>query len=281
MSQKPVPEDAKYRVFAIRFRQALNDKDWNIKQLEDKSQKKFHYNQIWNWTMGEYLPDTHYLPYLAELLGKSIDWLLGLSDSTAVISQIPDKGIDFDIAKEQTISQARQTIWVQLRAGASLHYQGTTSAIQAAIDRNIQIRLLICDYGDPSTIAMVSTRREAKEKRNPENASSDIKATIGILVKNADSLGKLEQLKVRTIAYVPSTIVYLSDHDPKIETGEALVLMSNFREDITKAPMMRVSKAQHKRMFQFFVDDFTRLWRAGDEEDLDQYKDSQGDWETP
>ena len=213
-------------------------------------------SSIGRWYNQDSLPTYAHLIQLADEIGTSVDWLLGRTDTFKIDNKqcvVTIAGEAYNEARKQIILNAQKSLLVQLRAGATIGWQGVTPLFEGVFEKkHISVKLLICDPSDECTVNLLYERRHT-QAGGRDRVISDIKTTI-------DTFGEItSNLEVALLPYLPTSLVYIADHEE--DRGEALSLYLSFKGgDIRDAPMIHTIKADHPDMFNFFVDDFNRYW---------------------
>jgi hypothetical protein len=174
-------------------------------------------------------------------------------------------------------------LWLLLRGGASVQqWQDALKALELRLlEKRLNIRLMICSPFHNPTVEMVAKRRE-KPPRTNARTESDIVAAITEIVYTVDETNRqktdnFSTLEVKTIKYMPSALLYISDALEKDdEVGKAVALFSNFRGNLVDAPMIVASKKDNREMFDYFVRDYERLWSFGALENIEKYRETEG-----
>lgn len=250
-------------VFADRLQKALNEKHWEIHDLQRET--GFAYNRIQNWRSRQHIPHAPELVLLAEVLGKSTDWLLGADTTYQDVTAHLGSAAKFLAARDELITNTKHALWLQVRSGNAIQTAGGMRRIEEVMKRErekIAVRLLICSPDNAATLEIMAMRRDTAPMK-----SDTLKGNIVEMIEETENRARLagasNKLSVMTVPYLSSAVVFISD--PAAKTGTALVQMFNFKQPTAIAPMMLIKKEIHREMFNFFVDDFNRLWDFGAE----------------
>jgi hypothetical protein len=72
------------RGFPERLAQAIYDSGLNCCQISDRTGHKIERKSIYNWRVGNTVPNATQLMYLCKVLNVSADWLLGISNKKEI-----------------------------------------------------------------------------------------------------------------------------------------------------------------------------------------------------
>lgn len=259
-------------MFADRLKQAMERKGLSTKDLVLKSKRNelestFGVSQVGNWISGAFAPgNINDLKLLANLLDVSIDYLLGneRAELTAEDPKITIPGIEYHKINVDVVSKTEQELWIHLRTGTTYYHNSISKVVEDLMQqKGISVRLLICSPNHEPTKQMIVDRRKrnSRSRINTNLVTGEIEQTIEQLLVSAERAKVLDKVSIRTIEYYPPYLLYLVD--PVTEKGAALALISNYQHEITESPMIFASKTLHMRVFDYFVEDFQRLWNAG------------------
>jgi len=249
--------------FQTRLIIALKEKNWwtgvahaAARKLDEETNGSLPEKSVLTWLEGKYFPQYPRLILLADVLDKSIDWLLCRERNP--IASIA--GETFVELRSNLIKGAQHTLKFQFHTGTIYMYSALPVILAPVMEAHteLSVQLLLCAPEEPLT-KLLAVRRPDNDK-TPSDMAADIKATISRI--NRSLKDTLDRIEVRTVRYIPSAITYIADDDTDV--GRALTVMSNFRENFYKAPMIYASKSDNAEVFNFFHAEFTRLWEFGE-----------------
>lgn len=229
---------------------------------------------IYNWRKDPQKIEIAHLISLAQGMGVSTDWLLGLTDEIQTTEPLdnlhlllrntynPTIFIDRQEyeAKRDDIIQSAQKLWIVNRTGSM--FAGAASSalttLTTALEREppVHLRVMLPDPKNRSAVNIVAMGR-AESPGDTKIVKNHITEAIE---KFQNFIHHDEASELVTIPYVVPAVIYLSD--PGSSQGKALILMVTFRQLVTKAPAIYVEEATNKELFNWFYEDILRMWKT-------------------
>ncbi len=260
-------------------------------ELSESSGKTYNVQTVEHWHKGTALPSADKLPMLALVLKTSTDWLLGLvsgTDDIAPLSPVNKMELTleqtattfiapkrYEETRDRLISGTKEELWIQSRTA---HFVDTvTSTAEKALftamsNHGIRVRFMVCDHRNPANASdydyndnyalTVQAQRRHIFTGNNSKVAQTIADSIDAVRDCAARAGTSDRLAIQLIPHPAPSLVIISD---PASSGEAIVLLYNFREDPLHAPVIHVTKSDNEKLFNFFCEDYERLWETGEQ----------------
>ncbi len=269
--------------FKKRLKKARDDRqaedqehDWTPKYIAE--QIRWGQKAVASWFDNDTLSIPHavILYNLAKLFNKSVGWLLEIDDPIHVatnrgeaIVTISDE--KYDEARREVVKIADRKLWILLRSGITqaAHDPFIGSFKKAVSENKPAIRLLICDPDNIAITAMVAARLGYHDPsgRGLLRVAEEIKGTIELINNIATDANVETAPEITTLHYLAPTLGYIANPDPDESSGMAVMMVSGFNPaNLRDSLTIRADKTQQSDIFNYFVDNFERLRRFGQQQ---------------
>ena len=161
---------------------------------------------------------------------------------------------DFQGEVKHIVHSSEKELWCLLRTGSILYELKID--FQAALDKGCSMKVVVC-RNEPdlrSAIASQMSERVADVERK-FGSGYDTMIDFENSQKNAG------QFSCRSVDHVPSVLMFFSD--PSGPDGQVFVVPVAYQTNVRRAPSLRLNRAEHKKIFDHYREEFERYIHSG------------------
>ena len=227
-----------------------------------------------NWIYGKNIPEIAELLAISHIVNKPINWLLGeeLTTQTEFEPSSKPSMINFHspelykLQRRNIIKSTKRVLWIQLRT--AYYLQDYADVLAEVMQRDVKVRIIICDPNDPLTMATLA-RRKYKLHSTAQNSGDMIHSVIENVKRHLRWEGISEErlknlLKIRVISFFPATAIYLTDHYGDLtsdnDNGNLFAVTPVYKLEPDCAPITIANRIDHKELFAVYRKQFAALW---------------------
>lgn len=168
---------------------------------------------------------------------------------------------DFQGEVKHIVHSSEKELWCLLRTGSILYELKID--FQAALDRGCSMNVVVC-RNDPELRSAIASQMSERV--------ADVERKFG---SGYDTMSEFEgyqnnagRFSCRSVDHVPSVLMFFSD--PAGPDGQVFVVPVAYQTNVRRAPSLRLNRAEHKRIFDHYREEFERYIHSSRDTELKQ-----------